>query len=49
MLLKILFRVLLNGRELKEGVDYTVDYNIGQLNIRNDAALVPGADLKNYL
>ena len=39
-------RVLLNGRELKEGVDYTVDYNIGQLNIRNDAALVPGADLK---
>ncbi len=39
-------RVLLNGRELREGVDYTVDYNIGQLNIRNDAALVPGADLK---
>ena len=39
-------RVLLNGRELREGVDYEVDYNIGQLNIRNDAALVPGADLK---
>ncbi|MCW8812832.1 MAG: cell surface protein SprA, partial [Chlorobium sp.] len=39
-------KVLLNGRELKEGVDYTVDYNIGQLTIRNDAALVPGADLK---
>ena len=39
-------RVLLNGRELKQGVDYTVDYNIGQLTIRNDAALVPGADLK---
>ncbi len=39
-------RVLLNGRELKDGVDYVVDYNIGQLNIRNDAALVPGADLK---
>jgi cell surface protein SprA len=28
------------------GTDYTVDYNIGQLTIRNDAALVPGADLK---
>ena len=39
-------RVVLNGRELREGVDYTVDYNIGQLTIRNDAALVPGADLK---
>ncbi len=39
-------RVLLNGRELKEGTDYVVDYNIGQVNIRNDAALVPGADLK---
>ena len=39
-------KVILNGRELKEGVDYTVDYNIGQLTIRNDAALVPGADLK---
>ena len=24
----------------------SVDYNIGQLTIRNDAALVPGADLK---
>lgn len=39
-------RVQLNGRELKEGVDYVVDYNIGQVTIRNDAALVPGADLK---
>ena len=39
-------KVRLNGRELREGVDYTVDYNIGQLTIRNDAALVPGADLK---
>ncbi|MEJ2105081.1 MAG: cell surface protein SprA, partial [Ignavibacteriaceae bacterium] len=39
-------RVVLNGRELREGVDYTVDYNIGQLTVRNDAALVPGADLK---
>ena len=39
-------RVLLNGRELTPGVDYVVDYNSGQLTIRNDAALVPGADLK---
>ena len=39
-------RVLLNGRELTEGVDYVVDYAIGQLTIRNDAALVPGADLR---
>ncbi len=39
-------RVLLNGRELSPGSDYIVDYNIGQLTIRNDAALVPGADLK---
>jgi cell surface protein SprA len=39
-------KVLLNGRELSPGSDYSVDYNIGQLTIRNDAALVPGADLK---
>ncbi len=39
-------RVTLNGRELTPGVDYNVDYNIGQLTILNRAALVPGADLK---
>ena len=39
-------RVLLDGRELTAGVDYVVDYTIGQLTIRNDAALVPGADLR---
>ena len=39
-------KVLLNGRELSPGSDYTVDYNIGQLTVRNEAALVPGADLK---
>jgi cell surface protein SprA len=39
-------RVRLSGRELSPGVDYIVDYNIGQLTIRNDAALVPGADLR---
>ncbi|HLG32080.1 MAG TPA: cell surface protein SprA, partial [Ignavibacteriaceae bacterium] len=39
-------KVILNGRELAVNVDYVVDYNIGQLTIRNDAALVPGADLR---
>ncbi|NNG27569.1 MAG: cell surface protein SprA, partial [Ignavibacteriaceae bacterium] len=39
-------KVVLNGRELVAGTDYIVDYNIGQLTIRNEAALVPGADLK---
>ena len=39
-------RVTLDGRELKTGVDYVVDYNIGQITMRNEAALVPGANLK---
>ncbi|MHB9039467.1 MAG: T9SS outer membrane translocon Sov/SprA [Melioribacteraceae bacterium] len=39
-------KVLLNGRAEKEGVDYTVDYNLGQILIRDDKALQPGADLK---
>ncbi|MFO7444997.1 MAG: cell surface protein SprA [Ignavibacteriaceae bacterium] len=39
-------RVTLNGGALTPGIDYVVDYNLGQLTIRNDAALVPGADLK---
>ncbi|MCX6174203.1 MAG: cell surface protein SprA [Ignavibacteriales bacterium] len=39
-------KVYLNGNLLKEGIDYTVDYNLGQVLIRNDKALVPGADLK---
>jgi cell surface protein SprA len=39
-------KVLLNGQTLTAGVDYVVDYNVGQLTIRNDAALVPGANLK---
>ena len=38
-------RVTLDGRELVNNVDYNVDYTIGQLSIRNDAALVPGANL----
>ncbi|MDQ7815693.1 MAG: cell surface protein SprA [Melioribacteraceae bacterium] len=39
-------KVLLGGNQLKEGVDYTVDYNLGQIIIRKDEALVPGADLR---
>ena len=39
-------KVYLNGNLLKEGIDYTVDYNLGQVLIRNDKALLPGADLK---
>ncbi len=39
-------QVTLNGRELTPNVDYTVDYNIGQLTILNRDALIPGADLK---
>lgn len=39
-------KVLLDGRELTPGTDYVVDYNIGQLTIRNAAALSPGANLK---
>ena len=39
-------KVRLGGLELKEGVDYVVDYNIGQVTIKRPDALVPGADLK---
>ncbi|NUN09623.1 MAG: cell surface protein SprA [Ignavibacteriaceae bacterium] len=39
-------KVSLNGRDLTPGVDYFVDYNIGTLTIRNEAALVPGANLR---
>lgn len=39
-------KVILNGNQLKEGIDYTVDYNIGQVIIRKPEALVPGADLR---
>ncbi|MCF8431333.1 MAG: cell surface protein SprA, partial [Melioribacteraceae bacterium] len=38
-------RVTLNGAELTPGVDYSVDYNIGQVVIRKAEALVPGANL----
>ncbi len=39
-------KVTLDGRPLKEGVDYRIDYNSGQLTITNSAALVPGANLR---
>ena len=39
-------KVYLGGNRLVEGTDYSVDYNLGQVQIRNDKALVPGADLR---
>ncbi len=39
-------KVYLGNQKLVEGKDYRVDYNIGQVTILNDAALVPGADLR---
>ncbi|MBV6446294.1 MAG: hypothetical protein IFNCLDLE_02585 [Ignavibacteriaceae bacterium] len=39
-------KVYLDGRLLSLGTDYVVDYNIGQVTIRNSAALSPGAKLR---
>ncbi len=39
-------KVLLNGAQLTPNVDYTVDYIVGEVIIRNQAALVPGANLQ---
>ena len=39
-------QVLLNGQALVPNVDYTVDYIVGQIIIKNQAALVPGANLQ---
>ncbi|MDE3058085.1 MAG: cell surface protein SprA [Bacteroidota bacterium] len=39
-------QVILNGNPLKLNVDYTVDYITGQVIIKNQAALVPGANLE---
>jgi cell surface protein SprA len=39
-------RVTLNGAPLQMGTDYTVDYVLGQVVIRNEAALQPGANLR---
>jgi cell surface protein SprA len=38
-------QVLLDGRELVQNIDYTVDYILGEVVIKNDRALVPGANL----
>lgn len=39
-------KVFFNGNELDPGIDYTVDYLLGQVRIRKEEALVPGADLR---
>ena len=39
-------QVLLNGATLTPNVDYTVDYIVGEVVIKNAAALVPGANLQ---
>ena len=39
-------QVLLNGSPLQANVDYTVDYIIGQVIIKKQEALVPGANLQ---
>jgi hypothetical protein len=39
-------QVLLDGRPLVINIDYTVDYIIGEVVIKNDRALVPGANLQ---
>ena len=38
-------QVLLDGRTLAQNIDYTVDYILGEVVIKNDRALVPGANL----
>ena len=39
-------QVLLNGQPLVPNVDYTVDYILGQVTVRNPQALAPGANLQ---
>ncbi|GAB5466661.1 MAG: hypothetical protein Kapaf2KO_20970 [Candidatus Kapaibacteriales bacterium] len=39
-------RVYLNGRELQENVDYSVEYFSGVVKLRNEAAMLPSADLR---
>ena len=38
--------VILNGSRLQKGTDYTIDYFLGQVNVLNENALKPGADLE---
>ena len=39
-------QVLLDNAPLRPNLDYTVDYIVGEVVIRNDRALVPGANLQ---
>jgi cell surface protein SprA len=39
-------RVTANGRTLNEGVDYQVDYSLGNITITNRAFLAPGQEIK---
>jgi len=39
-------QVILDGRPLTLNVDYTVDYIVGEIVIKNERALVPGASLQ---
>ncbi|HCV42694.1 MAG TPA: hypothetical protein DGH68_04355, partial [Bacteroidetes bacterium] len=39
-------QVYLDGRLLTPNIDYTVDYIVGEVVIRNERALVPGANLQ---
>lgn len=39
-------RVTANGRELTEGLDYEVDYSLGNILITNRAYLAPGQDIR---
>jgi cell surface protein SprA len=39
-------QVLLDGVALTPNVDYTVDYILGEVDIKNERALVPGANLQ---
>ncbi|MFH1686798.1 MAG: cell surface protein SprA [bacterium] len=39
-------RLVLNGKELKEGQDYRVDYNFGQITLMSTEAQDPNADLE---
>jgi cell surface protein SprA len=38
--------VFMGNQRLQEGTDYSVDYMLGQITIRNEAALQQGADLR---
>jgi len=39
-------KVIVNGQQAAPNIDYTVDYISGQVNIKNQSLLVPGANLQ---